>query len=273
MKSLLKPILKYILPVLIIIVIFTANTTAGVAALLVFLGYRLYKGRATLCTFMGSVKYSRGATEEALKWFKRGYETQKSGPKSVISYAYLLLKTGRPDKAGTVLDGLLEKKPGREDELYAKSNLALVYWKKGDLDLAVSTLQEVIADYKTSSVYGSLGYLLILKGDLDKALEFNLEAYDFNSTNAVILDNLGQNYYLKGMYDKSLETYETLIGKNPTFPEAWYNYALVLLKLGHNEKAAEMLKKALNSKFSYLSDITRDMVETKLNEVEEALNP
>ena len=272
MKSFIKITLKYILPFVIIIMVILMNPVAGFAALLVFIVYVLYNGRAVLCSFIGGIKYLRGLMDQALKWFKRGYETKKARPKSVISYAYLLLKTGNLVEAGLVLSKLLEKNNSKEDELYAKSNLALVYWKKGDLDSAVSTLQEVIEEYKTSTVYGSLGYLLILKGDLDKALEFNLEAYDYNCANTVILDNLGQTYYLKGMYEKSLETYETLIGKKPGFPEAWYNYALLLLKLDQKEKAVEMLKKALDSKFSFLSDITKDLVAAQLNEVEAALN-
>jgi tetratricopeptide (TPR) repeat protein len=272
MKGPIKAILKYILPIALIILLFSANHTAGVALLLIYLAYTLYTGWASICTFIGGLRYSRGLTEEALKWFKRGYDTNRAHSRSVISYAYLLLKTGHTDEAGLVLDKLLEKKPKREEELYAKSNLALVYWKKGDLDSAVSTLQEVIQEYRTSAIYGSLGYLLILKGDLEKALEFNLEAYDYNSENTVILDNLGQTYYMKGIYDKALEIYKTLIAKNPGFPEAYYNYALLLLKLDQKEKAVEMLKKALDSKFSLLSDITKDMVAAKLNEVESAIH-
>ncbi len=272
MKGFAKVLFNFILPVVIIIVLFSNNFLYGLAALLIFLAYLLYTGRASLCTFIGGIRYSAGRTEEALKWFKRGYETQKAGVRSTVSYAYLLLKTGNVEESGLVLDKLLKGQLRREDELYAKSNLALVYWKKGELDAAVSTLEEVIQEYKTSSIYGSLGYLLILKGDLDRALEFNLEAYDYNSSNTVILDNLGQTYYLRGELDKSQETFETLLAKNPGFPEAYFNYALVLVKLGQGEKAAELLKKALESKFSFLSDITKDIVEAKLAEVEAGLS-
>lgn len=271
MKGFIKALFKYILPVGIVFFLFSMNVLLGIAVLLIFIAYLLYSGRAGVFTFIGSLRYSRGLTDKALIWFKRGYETQKSSTRSIISYAYLLLKTGNLEESELVLDKFLGKKAKKEDEMYAKSNLALVYWKKGDLDSAVTTLLEVIEEYKTSAVYGSLGYLLILKGDLDKALEFNLEAYEFNSTNTVILDNLGQNYYLKGMYEKSLETYETLISKNPGFPEAWYNYALLLVKLDQGEKAVEMLKKAQESKFSFLSDLTKDLVAEKLREVESSL--
>ena len=161
---------------------------------------------------------------------------------------------------------ILKSNPKAEDITYTKSILALVLWKKGELDAATDMLTEVMQTYKTTSVYGSLGYLLILKGDLDKALQFNLEAYDYNASDKVIQDNLGQNYYLLGMYDKSREIYEALMEKSPTFPEAWFNYGLLLEKLGEPERALESMKKALEYKFSYLCCISREDIEAKIQE-------
>lgn len=268
----LRILAKYILPIVIIIYEFTVNAFMGLVLLLIYAAVMLYIGRAGLFSFIGGLRYSKGLLDESLVWFKRSYETKKASPRTTTSYGYLLLKTGHPDEAEQVLDSLLKKKPGKEDELYIKSNLALVYWKKGRLDEAVSALEEVIAEFKTTTIYGSLGYLLMLKGDLDRALEFNLEAYDYNNTNAIILDNLAQNYFLKGMYDESAEIHEKLLDQKPTFPEAFYNYALLFIELGQKDKALEMLGKAQNAKFSYLSDITPEMISAKLAEVEGSMD-
>jgi tetratricopeptide (TPR) repeat protein len=150
-----------------------------------------------------------------------------------------------------------------------KSNIALVQWKKGQLDDAVATLEEVFAGFKNTAVYGSLGYLLILKGDLEKALEFNREAYDYNNQNAVIVDNLGQNYYLMGEYDSAGEVYEKLLAGKPDFPEPYYNYGLVLAATGCRERALELFRKALEQKFSFLSAITREEVEHAIRKLSE----
>ena len=64
-------------------------------------------------------------------------------------------------------------------------------------------LEEIIKTYETTTVYGSLGYLLILKGNLENALQFNLKAYEYNPSDKIIQDNLGQNYYLLGQYEKA----------------------------------------------------------------------
>lgn len=271
MKELIiKAVIKYILPFIVIIFAFSNNSLAGLALLLLYIVIMLYIGRANLFSFIGNMKYSSSSLDQALIWFKRSSDTKKATMRTLISYAYILLKTGSPDEAGQLLEDLLKKKPNKETELYIKANLALVYWKKSRLDDAVSTLQEVISEYKTTTVYGSLGYLLMMQGDIDKALDFNLEAYDFNNTNSIILDNLAQNYFLKGMYEESQQTYDKLLAQNPTFPEAYYNYSLLLIEQGQTDKAVEMLNKALGCKFSFLSDISKEKITVKLEELESA---
>ena len=107
---------------------------------------------------------------------------------------------------------------------------------------------------------------------MDKALKFNQEAYEYNDSNSIIMDNLGQAYYLNGDYSKAAEIYEKLMAANPTFPEAYYNYGLVLLAMGKKEEALEMMKKALNYDFTYLSTVTKENVEEKIREVQYTKN-
>ena len=266
MNSMLKKaLINFVLP-LVVIVIAWSNIWLGIVAILLYLALQLYLFRPMLFNMIGGRKYSLGLTEEALDWFQRAYKTKKASPRIIVSYGYLLLKSGQLDKAEEVLQQVLKSSAAPGDITYTKSIFALVLWKKGELDAATDMLLEVIQTYKTTSVYGSLGYLLMLKGDLEKALEFNLEAYDYNSSDKVIQDNLGQNYYLLDMYDKSREIYEALMDKEPAFPEPYYNYGLLLEKLGEPEKALESMKKALEYKFSYLSTIRKEDVEAKIRE-------
>lgn len=267
MNNLLKKaLINLILPLAVIVIAWNVNIWLGILALLSYFAIQLYISRPTLYNLIGSRKYTLGQIEDALKWFKRAYDTKKAGARISVSYAYLLLKNAELAKSEEVLQQVLKSNPKAEDITYTKSIMALVLWKKDELDAATDMLIDVMQTYKTTSVYGSLGYMLILKGDLEKALQFNLEAYDYNSSDKVILDNLGQNYYLLGMYDKSKEIYEALIEKSPTFPEAWFNYGLLLEKLGEPERALENMKKALDYKFSYLCSIRREDIEAKIRE-------
>lgn len=265
MNSTIKNVLiGLIVPAVIILIASSYNIWLGIAAFVLYIAVLVYFSRAIIYGVLGSRKYSLGMTDEALKWFGHAYQTKKAGIKISVSYAYILLKNAELAKAEEILQQILRDNSKSKEIPYIKSILSLVLWKKGELDAAADMLEEVIKLYRTTSVYGSLGYLLILKGDLEKALRFNQEAYEYNSSDKIIQDNLGQNYYLMGMYDKSKAIYEALLEKAPAFPEPYYNYGLLLLKLGQTDEALENMKKALEYKFSYLSSITREEVEAKI---------
>ncbi|MGE5614662.1 MAG: tetratricopeptide repeat protein [Bacillota bacterium] len=261
-------IIGLVIPAIITIIAARINAWLGVAVLLIYLAGLSYFNRARIFSIIGSRKYTLGNTGEALKWFKKAHETKRAGARISASYAYILLRNGDLAASEDVLRQVMNSSRRTEDAPYIKSIMALVLWKKGELDNAVDMLEEIIKTYKTTSVYGSLGYLLILKGDLERALNFNLEAYDYNSSDRIIQDNLAQNYYLLGKYDKAEEIYKPLLESNPSFPEPYYNYGLLLEKLGENGRALEFMKKALDYKFTYLSSITREEVESKIREIE-----
>lgn len=266
-NKIIKFLLKFILPVIIIFILFRYNALYGLGALVLAIGYLLVTRQASIFAFLGTQTYSKGNFEEGLKWFQRSYATGKANPQAITSYAYLLLKNGNIAESEEILTKLVKSHLDKDSEMYAKSNLALVLWKKGEIDNAIEMLETIMQDYKTTSIYGSLGYLLIEKGDMEKALQFNLEAYEYNNSNTIIQDNLGQVYHLTNQYDKSLEIYEKCMEKNPTFPSAYYNYGSLLMDMGQLEKAKEMLEKALTYKLTYLSTISREEIEGKLEEI------
>ncbi len=270
-QGLKKALIGFFIPAAAVVLASMVNIWLGLAAFAIYIVILLYTSRVMLYTVIGSRNYSQGKTEEALKWFKRAYDSKKAGIRASVSYAYIMLKNTDTVGAEEILRKLIKDHPSSDDVPYVKSILALVLWKKGELDAATEMLQEVTQTYKTTSVYGSLGYMLILKGDLEKALQFNLEAYEYNSSDKIIRDNLGQNYYLLGMYDKSREIYEPLIAAAPTFPEPYFNYGLLLEKTGDPAAGLEMMKKALQYKFSYLSSISREDVESKIQETSASL--
>ncbi len=223
----------------------------------------------TFYLLKANMAFQKGNIQETLDWFRKAYMTGKAKPNTVTSYGYLLLKSGKLNEAVKVLEQQLSSSTLTNNDRYsAKSNYALALWKKGQLDAAIAELEEIFPYYRNTNIYGSLGFLYILKGDLDKALNFNLEAMDYNDSNGVILDNLGLTYYLVGDYDKANEIYKKLMTLNPTFPEAYYDYALVYEKLGDKEKCVEKLKNAQLYKPNYLSSITTEQIEAKLAEVE-----
>ena len=65
-----------------------------------------------------------------------------------------------------------------------------------------------------SSMYGTLGNLYNMTGDLDKAFDYYAKAgeifdrYGWNESNAVLHYNMGETWYEQGDYDKALECYQ-----------------------------------------------------------------
>ena len=107
-------------------------------------------------------------------------------------------------------------------------------WKMGNIEKAISIFKALHHNNKSLDVYGTLGYLLIINKSYEEALDYNLEAYDYDNDNNIILDNLGESYYFLKDYDKSYEIYNKIFNKDPsefpTFPEAYYYYGLILNK-------------------------------------------
>lgn len=264
-----NPIVKFVLyavfPLLVIYVLFRINTVTGLVGLAAYLLFAVLANRALIYRIRGQAEYAKGNLDNAAKQFEKAVRLKKAGVEMKVNYGFLLLKTGRLDEAEKILQECVSQGRNEDEKNLAKSNLALVLWRKGQLEQAVHMLKEVIVNYKTTAIYGSLGYLLIEQGDLDEALKFNLEALEYNPENAIIQDNLAHLYHLRGEMDKAGEMFEKLKGKNPHFPEAWYDYGRYLEDSGRRAEAAEMYEKAVACTFSFNSTISREQVENRLN--------
>ncbi len=220
-------------------------------------------------TIKANLAFQKGDVQEAIDLLSKAYKTGSAKVSVVSTYGYMLLKYGKLEEALSIFTQQLNSSNlSDEDRFNVQSNYALALWKKDQLDDAISLLEKVISKFKNTNNYGSLGYLYNLKGDIEKALKFNLEAYDYNSTNGIILDNLGETYYLLGDLENADKVFKELMALDPKFPEAFYDYALVYEKLGDKEKCIEYLKKAMQYKPNFLSAITTEDIEDKLAEIE-----
>jgi tetratricopeptide (TPR) repeat protein len=259
--------IKLIIFIILLIISFTYNALIGNLLITVFILSQLYSSRGFIYLIIANNHYAKGNKEVAFKWYEKATMVDKNKYKSQSVYGYILIKEGHVEKADKVLGQIPVKKLTPKEASQFKLTYALVKWKQGNLDEAISLVEEVHKTFKYSTAYESLGYLLILKGDYNRALEYNLEAYDYDSSNNVIADNLAETYYYLGDYDKALELYEELIKKNPTFREPYYYYGLVLAKKGNNEESLVMLEKALNMKESFLSDLSKSKIEEAIDSI------
>ena len=245
---------------------------AGVVCVLILA--RLWKKRADILVMLASQAYfGRGDVEKGEKYYKASYKTGLMSAEGKMSYSSFCLRENRFDKGRRLLNEIINSsRTSTKDKINAKHNLAVLVWKEGDLDEAYRILDIVHKEMPSTTTYGTMGVFLLEKAkrdrDYETPREFLLEAYDYNSDDKTIADNLGELYLNLAEYDKAKEVYEKLLEKDLMTPMPYYNYGLVLKNTGDREGAAEAFRKALTRRFTAVLTVTKEMVQAELDEIE-----
>ncbi len=240
---------------------------------LIIAGVFIFSRRVTILTYLASQAYFiKNDNEKAFKRYKAAYDTGMMKSSDKVSFAAFCLYTDRLERCRRLLNEIINSSRSKEnDRANAKHYMAILAWKEDDLDEAISIMKDVHQDYPSSATYGSMGVFYLEKakkdGALQDILDFMLEAYDYNSSDKTIADNLGELYLELGEYEKAKEVYENLLSSEQISPVPYYNYALLLEKLGDTEKARENLNKALSCRFNRTLTITREDIESKLSQL------
>ncbi len=265
------PVIDIIAIGIIVVLLFLKNVLLLNLVVGSYLIFAVYRNYPTLVATKGSRAYSAGNTDMALKYFEKAvkHPFAKSFIKS--SYGYVLLREGRLAEAEPYLQAAT-KEESKDKRLKYNNilNLAILNWKKGDVNEAVKLVEDIKDDYRNSIMYEILGYLYIAQGNYDKALSFNQEAYEFNHDDHVITDNLAQSHYFLGQYDQALVLYDEVIDLIK-FPEAHYYYGLIKWEKGDLLGAYNALEEATRRKISFLSIVNKVMIEDKFTLLQEEL--
>lgn len=264
----------YILCVIILIVIaFKFNVLLGLGITALIMAYAVYALTPNFYVIKANKAYQIGDFEESKRWYKKAYDTNRAKLNIKISYAYILLRTGDADEAEDVLNRIIRTKGVKpEQKNKAKQQRCMVYYKQGRLEEALEEAYEIFdnGNYKNTTLYGMIGFFKILRGD-DDTFDFCLEAYEYNSDDRDITDNLSICYYKNGDYEKARELSDKIIAENPQFVEAYYHGAQIAVKCGNYENAMEYLKKIPDCRWSSMTTVSREEVEELTKEVEAKL--
>ncbi|MDP4178882.1 MAG: tetratricopeptide repeat protein [Bacillota bacterium] len=262
-------LLKVVIAAAALVIAHFISNWLMLALIILLIAFLIYSKRDYYYYSKAIKCYSKRDFSESIKWLEKAYSLKKCSKKIKMLYGFLLLRDRQLDKAEEVITPLLNENINNDERLKLKSYLALIIWQRGNLDEAILRFEEILKGFKTTIIYSNLGYLLLIKGDIERAYDVNLEAYEFNDLDFGVMDNLGCTYYYREEYEKAKGIYEKLIPKNPQFPDAYYNYALVSLSLGDKEKALDLMNKALDYTTNKLSVLTKEKVEEKIKEIEE----
>ncbi len=244
---------------------FTVNIFVGIGAALLLLIYAYFKWYPSYCMIRAKRAYSKDP-EKALELFAKA--EKKMNIAQLQTYAYYLLREGKTEKSEEIYKRLLKAALKPELRLKIRADYAVFLLKTGQVDEAIAELEEITVHYTNTTTYGSLGYCYLLKDSIRKAKNYNLEAYDYNSDDPVILDNMVQLYIKLTDYSEAKIYADKLIEKKPYFVEAYYDAAYVYMKLGDVERAKALLEDARCCRITFMSVVKEadlDAFEASLN--------
>lgn len=269
----MPPIVKMLLPIIVVIIVivigFQIHWLIGIGLITASLVYAAITNRSILYAQRGNMAYMKGDEEKAVEMLEKAYQTGRAHPQFMIGYAYLLSKKKEVKKAESILREILDKPLPEPLRIQANVNLATVLWLDGRKDEAYELLAGLYPEYKTTQVYGNLGYFKLLRNeDLEQTLQFNLEAYDYNDDDLTIIDNLAQNYYFLGRYEEAREMYEKVMAKSPKSADSYYYYALTLRELGQLDEAREQIKLAQDKDLALVTTLSKDQIRSLMEELQ-----
>ncbi len=227
-------------------------------------------------SFIGNLTGKKALTAQKKKNYEKAHKLYRQamgkGMNSLpllMSYTGLMLRMAEYEEALDVLKrtermtGLTENE---RTEILA--NYAIVLWKKGHLDHAMELLRERLLQCKNGLLYSVAGYLAVEQGNAETALSINREAIEYDESDPIFLDNMGQTFF-RLYHDKSKAKpyFLRALEIKPEAIDTNYFLALMDIEDGNHDKAVQRLELARKGSFSPLNYATPDKIENALKEL------
>lgn len=259
----------YVILAILIYFGFASNLITGIIVTALSVGFLIWKKLPTMYAILGSRAYNADKNEKAIRCYEKSTDSGRADSKIYATYILILMRTGRLKQALAAANtAIANPKFLLADKYMLKCYRCLIYYKIGEGSEALSDAREIFESYKNTTVYGLLGYLMLAMNEpLDKTLEFCLEAYDYNSDDRDIVDNLVLAYYKCGELEKSEELSKKLIEMSPSFVEAHYHRALIFHALGKDSGALELLENIDTCIRTALTTVSEEEIENLKKEL------
>lgn len=258
---------------IILFVAWAKSPLWGIAATLFILFILVYMRLPELYQIKGRKAFAQADYSGAKKWFEKAVKTGRAKIDTSMEYSYILLRTGDVDEAERIVSNILARRISDKYKGRAIIQRCMCYYKQGNLEEALEDASELYNDgYRSIMLYGMLGYFKIISEPMSEdTMNFCLEAYDYDSDDRDISDNLAICYYNRGQYEKAKKIADRLIETNQKSVEAWFHSALIDYKLGMYKEAQEKLAKTDECNRSYMTTISLEEIENLKNKIREKM--
>ena len=187
---------------------------------------------------IGNAFYELGKTEEAVEYYRRAIELDRTLLKANYNLARAYIEQKEYDQGIAILDILLKKDP---ENTMILETLGYACFKKGDFVLAREYYEKVLEvnELDESSLY-NLGLLSQAEGKEAEALDYYLRLYKVNPEGNV-LKKLGEIYASSGDNEKAIAYYEEYLTKNASDIDANLAVKDLYMNEAYYSKALERL--------------------------------
>jgi len=133
---------------------------------------------------------------------------------------------------------------------------AVEFFNKKDYDKSKFLYEEILKiNPKSSNVYGNLGVIFKIKGDINTAIKCYIEAIKLNPKNLLVYNNLGNAFKEIKNYKMAIKVYIDALKLNPKDFNMFNNLGIAFELIGDSNKAIEAYKQAVKINPSYAKAI------------------
>lgn len=218
-------------------------------------------------------KQARADYAGAKEMYERALKKGVTKPERIATYGVLLMREGNFEKAIEMYNKAIGLKPDKVNRIKIRLNRAIAFAKAGRLKEGKVALEDIHEKYRSVRVYEALGYFYVLSDD-EKAEEYNLEAYEYDSENYVILDNLCQYYLMKNDYEKAKSYGSKAYKVNDNKVDNLYHLAIIYAHNKDLDKAKVFCQDMMKAPLTALNNVTEELrLETYKNIIGKDYDP
>lgn len=219
----------------------------------------IFVRRGYILLSIGAMNFKKGNLDKAFssleKALKAGLDPER---RNMVGSAYI--QQGDAARGVQILEGVKADPKAGEHANVATVTCSMGYWRLGEKDKAISSLEELRATgYKNDNLSINLETYLLEMGEMKKAKDLITENRKEGTENNGLLDNRGWYYILSGNWKKAKEVFDELIDeRNAKFPEAYLHGAQVSIHNGDIKQAIDRMGWGTARKFTLTCMSTRE---------------
>jgi len=222
--------------------------------------------RANFWAMRGNLYHITGRTDMARLLLKKATDARVKSPRPYLNYAILLLSQDRDCAAALpLLEQARELSRDIMDEKSIELTIATCHWLNGQIPRAIETLEAMRKkyDYLNPSALTTLGYLYLLAGDFDNAIDTTKSALADDPAYASAWDNMGQIYHKMEDIPAAKENFEKAISHKENLVDSLYFLGIIAESEGDDEAAKEYFRRAAVCDISEFNTVSREEVNDK----------